>query len=152
MFTFFVDSLLKIDSHVIRKADAYVWWALCWATWSDNMYQKTQEIDCCGFNKSFVLVFGIWGIINYLLRKTKSYSFIPFWGDLLVFYKDYFGEAIKEYCTINVSTSIVLRIPRDIKGIYKILNVLFSKFGKGQHISAIEQVWKPAFVQNRVVN
>ena len=28
-------------------------------TWSDNGYQWTQEIDCCGFNKSIVLVFGI---------------------------------------------------------------------------------------------
>ena len=57
-----IKTLLILDSHVIRKADGAGdehYRAVQGATWSDNMYQWTQEIDCCGFNKSFVLVFGI---------------------------------------------------------------------------------------------
>ena len=80
----------------MRKPDAdMVWWSLDAGPWGDGGEQGAREIDCCGVNKSIVLVFGIWDIINYLLKKTKSYSFIPFWGHLSIGFRDYFGKQLK---------------------------------------------------------
>ena len=43
-----------------------MWWSLDAGPWGDGGEQGAREIDCCGVNKSIVLVFGIWDIINYL--------------------------------------------------------------------------------------
>ena len=68
-----------------------MWWSIDAEPWSDRGEQRTREIDCCGFNKSIVLVFGIWDIINYLdTQENKElliHSFLrtslDFWETVL---------------------------------------------------------------------
>ena len=129
---------------------------MVWKNSSSSLVLKNgagpQKLIVVSFNKSLVFIFGIWGIINYLLKKKQRVTHSFLFENTFSLYKDYFGKAIKEYCPINVSTVLFWKIPLDIKRIYKILNILFLNFRKGQHIPAIELVWKPSFAQNRVVN